>query len=488
MFLRSALFTLVLLVFSCRVSASASANFGIPTAASSHFYEIETALDRYVQAPDAAFTYDLVEKEEAAEYMRLTFNMTSQRWLSSAQVSRSLWFHTVHVIVPRKPSNGTLALLGLDDGNNAQASVMIPVQPIAVNAAVLTGAIVIDVKQLPNEPIIFANDPTQKARTEDDIIAYSWHQYMETLDPEWIAFLPMVKAAVKAMDMVQEVLPTYSTATVPSEFFVLGWSKRAWATWLTAAVDKRVAGIAPTVIDVLRMRPSFEHIYESYGFWPPALHDYVNDNVTRDLYTEQFSLLERIVDPISYRDRLTMPKFLVDSSGDQFFPPDTITVGYDSLIGPTYYRSVPNENHFMIHSDGVWNAVRFFQSMVEEQAFPQLTWDIQYSADGLQASIVAKVSGDLLPQEARLWQATNDTSRDFRLGIGPLYSTRALLPSPVAGRRLWTVDMSAPPAGFTAFYIELSFGHVRYSTHVAVLPHAMPFSKPPNDPDIAPLV
>jgi PhoPQ-activated pathogenicity-related protein len=107
---------------------------------------------------------------------------------------------------------------------------------------------------------VFANDPTQKERSEDDIIAYSWHQFMETLDPEWIAFLPMVKAAVKAMDMVQEVLPEHNVS-VPSEFFVLGWSKRAWATWLTAAVDKRVVGIAPMVIDVLHMRPSFEHIY-----------------------------------------------------------------------------------------------------------------------------------------------------------------------------------------------------------------------------------
>jgi PhoPQ-activated pathogenicity-related protein len=226
---------------------------------------------------------------------------------------------------------------------------------------------------------------------------------------------------------------------------------------------------------------------EAYGFWPPALHDYVNDNVTRDLYTEQFGLLERIVDPISYRDRLTMPKFLVDSSGDQFFPPDTITVGYGWLRGPTYYRSVPNENHFMIHSNGVWNAVQFFRCMVEQQPYPELSWDVQYSADGLTGTIVAKVRGEILPQEARLWQATNGTARDFRLGIGPLYTTRALLPSPTEGRHLWQVTLGAPPTGFTAFFIEFSFGHVRYSTHLAVVPHDMPFPKPPNDPDLSPL-
>jgi PhoPQ-activated pathogenicity-related protein len=121
------------------------------SAAESHFYEVETPLDHYVQAPDPAFTYTLLEKEITAVYTRLTFNMTSQRWMSDAQVSRSLWFHTVHVIVPVEKRNTSLALLGLDDGNNQEPSVPLAVQPTLVNAAVLTGAVVIDVKQLPNE-------------------------------------------------------------------------------------------------------------------------------------------------------------------------------------------------------------------------------------------------------------------------------------------------------------------------------------------------
>ncbi len=30
-----------------------------------------------------------------------------------------------------------------------------------------------------------------------------------------------------------------------------------------------------------------------------------------------------IEDPYSYRERLTMPKFVVNAAGDQYFPPDS---------------------------------------------------------------------------------------------------------------------------------------------------------------------
>lgn len=37
------------------------------------------------------------------------------------------------------------------------------------------------------------------------------------------------------------------------EFYVGGESKRGWATWLTAAVDKRVSAAVPVVMDLMSM-------------------------------------------------------------------------------------------------------------------------------------------------------------------------------------------------------------------------------------------
>ncbi|GIT33278.1 MAG: hypothetical protein Ct9H300mP3_08090 [Gammaproteobacteria bacterium] len=49
--------------------------------------------------------------------------------------------------------------------------------------------------------------------------------------------------------------------------------KRGWTTWTPAGVDDRVEAIVPVVIDLLNLKPSFEHHWSVYGFWAPAIQD-----------------------------------------------------------------------------------------------------------------------------------------------------------------------------------------------------------------------
>ena len=103
-------------------------------------------------------------------------------------------------------------------------------------------------------------------------------------------------------------------------FAVSGGSKRGWTTWLTATADPRVIAIAPIVIDMLNLQDVFIHQWESYGYWEEAAQDYVNAGIMNWLGTPQMDALQEIIDPYRYRQRLTMPKYLVSSTGDQFFP------------------------------------------------------------------------------------------------------------------------------------------------------------------------
>src|SRR5205823_3782629 len=85
--------------------------------------------------------------------------------------------------------------------------------------------------------------------------------------------------------------------------------------------------------------------FAAYGFWAPAVGDYTRHKVHERFDTPAYAELLKIVDPYSYRERLTLPKYIVNAAGDQYFPPDSSKFYFDDLKGPKYLRYVPNANH-----------------------------------------------------------------------------------------------------------------------------------------------
>ena len=74
-------------------------------------------------------------------------------------------------------------------------------------------------------------------------------------EPEWLLRFPMVKASVRAMDMVSEFSQKNLNGPEIDQWGVLGGSKRGWTTWLVGAVDpERVKMIAPIVLDCLNFQ------------------------------------------------------------------------------------------------------------------------------------------------------------------------------------------------------------------------------------------
>jgi PhoPQ-activated pathogenicity-related protein len=261
-------------------------------------------------------------------------------------------------------------------------------------------------------------------------------------------------------------------------FVVSGASKRGWTTWTTAAVDKRVIAIAPAVIDMLNVEPSFIHHYRAYGAWSDAVKDYTEQGIMDWMGTPQFRALMKIEEPYEYRDRLTIPKFMLNASGDQFFLPDSSQFYFDDLKGEKYLRYVPNTSHSLDKSDALESLQAFYASVVGNTPRPHITWT--YEKDG---SI--KVVSKELPTNVQLWQAVNPESRNFRLDVlGPAYKNTPLKPS---GPNTWVAKVAPPPTGWTAFFIEMTFAGagkypLKLTTGVRVLPdklpHAAPVAKP----------
>jgi len=426
----------------------------------------QTALDRYVHAPDPAYQFALKNTVPGKGYTAYFIEMTSQSWRASTEVNRTLWTHWLIVVKPDKVSHATGFLSikgGSNDGKVPQ------VDPALTELATTTETISAELRMVPNQPLTFADSP--KPLTEDALIAYTWDKYFRTGDENWPARLPMTKSAVRAMDTITTFCGSAAGGGIKvNRFVVAGGSKRGWTTWTTAAVDRRVVAIVPMVIDLLNLEKSFEHHYQAYGFWAPAVKDYVDYGIMEWMGTPQFRSLMRLVEPYSYRERLTVPKLLINAAGDQFFLPDSSQFYFDDLKGEKYLRYVPNADHSLRNSDAQQSVIAYYDSLLRGTPRPRFSW--KFGKDG-----AIRVETKDKPAEVKLWQATNTESRDFRLEkIGAAYRSSVLIDG---GGGVYEARVAKPPKGWTAFFIELTYKTggkypLKLTTPVRVVPETLP--------------
>jgi PhoPQ-activated pathogenicity-related protein len=433
----------------------------------------QTALDRYVAAPDSSFAWNVSRALQAEGATATLLEMTSQKWLTEQEVERPLWTHWITVVRPAVLKSD-IALLFITGGSLDRQP---PARPPAwlLDIARDTGTFTAELRLVPNQPVVFKDDPTHTPRSEDDFIAYTWDKYLRTGDEKWPARLPMTKSAVRAMDAVTAFAASSEGGSQKvSRFVVSGASKRGWTTWTTAAVDKRVVAIAPAVIDMLNVEPSFVHHWRAYGAWSEAVKDYVQQGIMDWMGSREFHALMKIEEPYEYRDRLTMPKLMLNAAGDQFFLPDSSQFYFDDLKGEKYLRYVPNTSHSLDKSDALETLHAFYSSIVTNTPRPEVRWT--FERDG-SIKIVAKDR----PTSVQLWQAVNPNARNFRLdAIGAAYKNTPLSPS---GPNTWVARVPTPAEGWTAFFVELTFSSgakypLKITSGVRVLPDKLPYPPP----------
>jgi len=448
---------------------SASVPFARQAPAPSTARASSTALDKYVAAPDPSFAWTVSKTLPAAGATATLIDLTSQKWLTEQEVENPIWKHWLTVVTPATVTSD-VGLLYIGGGRNDRQPPAAP-PPWLVEAARDTGTVVAELRMVPNQPVIFKDDPARTPRTEDDFIAYTWDHFLRTGDERWPARLPMTKSAVRAMDAVT----AFSASAAGgghrvARFVVSGASKRGWTTWTAAAVDARVVAIVPAVIDLLNVERSFEHHYRAYGAWSDAVKDYDQQGIMDWLGTPPFRALMKIEEPYEYRDRLTMPKLMLNASGDQFFLPDSSRFYFDELRGEKHLRYVPNTNHGLEKSDAIETVEAFYASVVTGARRPEFSWT--FEKDGA-IKVVAKDR----PDQVLVWQATNPDARNFRLDVvGPAYASTPLVPT---GPNTWIARVPAPAKGWTAFFVELTYPTggrypLKFTTAVRVVPDTLP--------------
>ncbi|XP_035694838.1 autocrine proliferation repressor protein A-like isoform X1 [Branchiostoma floridae] len=456
---------------------------------------LTTPLDDYVNKPDPHYSYrEVLEwRLKGPGYTMYLLNMTSQQWLTEEEVSRPIWWHFLTVTIPDNITHPDAAFMFIEGGRNDRKHGRLPDHNdkyigLTRMFSLSTGSVSADLQQIPNQHIVFKNDSLQKRRAEDAIIAYTWKHFLDNPDqPDWLLRNPMTKASVRAMDTVQDFV-NRMTGNQPEKFMVAGASKRGWTTWTTAAVDKRVFAIAPLVMDLLNMQKNLHHFYRALGGWTFAFDDYYDANITTRLDDPNIEKMAAIIDPLAYKERLTMPKYIIGTGGDEFFMPDDSYYYWDQLEGEKYRRWIPNAEHEMAgHEISLFFGLRaFFLSLVEDAPRPNMTWTRE--TDTKSGTITLQTNMKPLTIRSFHARTLDGKRRDFRLVNQPPGETKPQ-PHPVIwlpqdvqdmGNGTYVAEFDIPAVGWLAFFIQATFPAphgtaLEFTTEVHIIPETFPF-------------
>lgn len=226
------------------------------------------------------------------------------------------------------------------------------------------------------------------------------------------------------------------------------------------------------------------------------------------LGTPAVATLASVVDPISYAVNLSMPKLVVDATGDEFFQPQDDSVWWGQLPGESLRMMVDNAEHSMATGALylITGVEAWYAALIRGIPRPTFTWAIDPNPNSGAITITAT---GVKPDRVVLRFATTvdgDTRRDFRLISGntpanpckfinvTVFGSACLKPilwigedvkesdAGPGGAGPWTYVLTQPlpPTGWRGFLGEVYYpgpaGTIfQLTTQVSIIPNTFPF-------------
>ena len=398
----------------------------------------ETAMKSYLQNGDQSFKWKLKDQTKIDGVSLYQIVFTSQKWRGIN------WNHEITVMVPDDVKYKD-ALLFITGGSvkNENPNLHKWDESLTKNIsgiAKINHAIAAIVWQIPNQPL-YSN------LTEDALISYTLHSYLNDHDFTWPLLFPMTKSAIRAMDVVQQFSKKQTRHKI-EHFVVSGASKRGWTTWLTGANDKRVKAIGPMVIDILNMPVNVDYQKQTWGDYSIEIEDYVKLGIAQQLGTSGGNDLTKMIDPYSYRKTLTMPKMIFMGTNDPYWPTDAIKNYIDSIPGDNHICYTPNAGHDLGDKKKAFATLSAFLGTTITNGKYSIC---KYSISEPGGNIILKIkSTPEILIDAILWSA-DSKDQDFRDEKWVDQSLNAANKSDI------TVEIKKPASGFKAFYVDLKY-------------------------------
>jgi len=415
-----------------RVAAVLCALFSVGFAAAPGFADLQ----EYVRRPESAFEWQVKNRIERPGARIYDLQFVSQAWQGET------WRHQLQVYQPAEAAPGATMFLWVTGGGATPEAIA-----LGLELARKIRAPVAFLYHIPNQPLLKDN------LREDDLIAETFARYLKTHDENWPLLLPMVKSVVKAMDVAQAFGAQEWHVSV-DKFIIAGASKRGWTTWLTAAVDGRVRAIAPVVIDVLNMRAQMSRQVQSLGGYSVRLTPYSSRGLLPIPDTAEGRRLLAMVDPWAYREKLSMPKLIVNGTNDFYWATGALNLYWDGIPPDKWVLYIANAGHNLRRQDRppgeqlndlVNGLAAFARHQITGAPMPSLQWKHETGDGKLRLTIDAAPA----PLAARLWVAESP-SADFRAAA---WRERELK---IAGGRI-VGEIAAPEKGRVAFFGEVEY-------------------------------
>ncbi|MEN3008778.1 PhoPQ-activated protein PqaA family protein [Pseudothermotoga sp.] len=371
--------------------------------------------------------FDFVERYKEVSYNIVSEKITESNFklihvILKSQTWRGFdWKHDVLMIVPPRiefDKAGVLFITGDFDPTR-----MRDVEDFLWVAEKFSAPFVV-LGDVPNQPIF--------GLREDDLIAHTFLKYGETEDFTWPLLFPMTTAAVATMDVAQQILNV-------EKFFVTGPSKRGWTTWLTAVVDERVFAIAPIVFDNLNFPKQLEQQLKMYGEYSRSISPYVERGLPEYVNTEVGRKLLKMVDPYSYKERLTMPKYIVNATNDEYWTIYSANLYFFDLPGKNYLLYVPNNSHGIKNVPYVVENASAFFKLTLKNALPKVDFTI--------CNGTIQIEHNAMIKQVYLHRAVSDTT-DFRKS---LWFRFPVLPE----EGVYSISVEPPVNRHVAYYAEV---------------------------------
>eukprot|EP00747_Dinoflagellata_sp_TGD_P112032 gnl/TRDRNA2_/TRDRNA2_171360_c1_seq1.p1 gnl/TRDRNA2_/TRDRNA2_171360_c1~~gnl/TRDRNA2_/TRDRNA2_171360_c1_seq1.p1 ORF type:complete len:566 (+),score=111.39 gnl/TRDRNA2_/TRDRNA2_171360_c1_seq1:189-1700(+) len=492
--------------------------------------------------PDTAYAYSAGDGTDE-NYITLQgdgwkgyqIKMTSQEWLPDL-VTPSKWEHDLVVVIPDSlqagtPEAGWATLIngGTVSGSTDNLKVIgdeVDAEDVDIQAAIglakKTGAIAAVLLQTPNQPLVFNDDVLTIPRFEDAIRAYTWTAYDESIKkgneerPELLLELPMAKAAVRAMDTIQDFIQK-KASDVPavSSFAVTGCGKRSWSGILASATDKRIKAI-PLCAHMMNVDEWGHDVIKRLNGADVFLSDYVGKsgagdpstggwfgNLNRDNIKKQMA----IMDSLGYIGKTEAKMMMFSSTGDDMFPLGQTKNFMEKFkgAGGRFFEHANSDHQTSITEDAYLSPMASWLTGVMHDNEPQIDWSIDKETGAIKAQQVSKHT----PVAVHLWQAStcNNKRRDFRLtnayqktecdecGLslptGRCLNTKVgWTKTPISANSdgTWEASVPAPKDGkWIGFYLSFEYepakpggDKIQLTTQPSILPDAYPFKACPD--------